>query len=131
MLNCGRHIHILKCYVFRPREERKGLSIIDAMELARVYEELVPTETCFKLENVLHYVSVIEKENAELKKENSHLKKGFYCFKVVFIARTKYEYVKHPQISFSWVTPRLWSCPPFHLLSVLYLPTLWQGCSMQ
>ena len=57
----------IKFDMFRPKEEKTGLSTIDVMELARVYEKLNPTETCFKLENVLKYVTHLEKENSEYK----------------------------------------------------------------
>ena len=45
------------------------------MELAKVYEDLTD-ETCFKLGNVLKYVSFLETYNAKLDRENAAFKKS-------------------------------------------------------
>ena len=46
------------------------------MELARVYAKLRPQGTCFKWENVEKYMELIEKDDLQLRRENSNLKQS-------------------------------------------------------
>jgi len=45
--------------------------ISDMLELAQLYENQTPTETCFKQENIPQYFDLLVKEVADLKKSSS------------------------------------------------------------
>ena len=46
--------------IFRPVRSKSGMSTIDTMELARVYDSLT-TEDCYKRETIMAYLDTVEK----------------------------------------------------------------------
>ena len=107
-------------FLFRPLEKRTSLSIIDTLELARVYEEMTPPGvTCFT--ETMAYVDMVEKEVSNLKekvsditrqvtdlnKENAKLKENCITF-ILFI-----QFFMLPLLLTNpWETPRQSSFPP-------------------
>ena len=49
--------------IFRPKIKLKSLSITDVMELARVYDAVTTQETCFRTENTLKYIDLMDDPN--------------------------------------------------------------------